>query len=342
MEDGEPGPRQGVGFQLRYRLLDGRHGVDDIGAGFALSIERHRRLAEYADIGARLLMREGHGRDVADDHPPEPAAVIVANAAQHHLFDLAGLHELALGAHDVTAFAFLDIARGGRDVGASQGVDHLGHGQAVARHAIRVDGDLQLALAAAIHVDPGDALHPLQPILHRVLDEITEGVDRAIIAVGALDDEPGDRVVLGARRAEGRLIGLIRIGGDPVQPIGDQEEGAIHILADLELECDAAAAILGARRHLLDALQAAQHLFLLVDDLALDLCGGGTRPAGSDGNDRLSNVGRELDRDSVERDEPKQQRHQHRSDDGDRTLDGYPNKIHPWNAHMWNVHIIDF
>ena len=329
MTNGEPGSRQGIGFQLRYRLFDRRHGVDDIGAGFALGVDCHRRLAEDADIGARLLMREGHGRDVADNHPPEPAAVVIAHAAQHHLLDLAGLHELALGAHDVTALAFLDIAGGGRDVGASQGVDHLGHGQAVARHAIRVDGDLQLALAAAIDVDPGDPLHPLKPVLNRILDEITEGVDRAIIAIGALDDEPGDRVVLGARRAERRLIGLIRISGNPVQPIGDQQECSIHVLADLELERDAAAAILGARGHLLDALQAAQHLFLFVDDFALDFGRGSTWPAGSDGNDWLSNVGRELDRDSVERDEPKQQRHQHRSDDGDRTLDGYPNKIHP-------------
>ncbi len=249
-------------------------------------------------------------------------------AADHDLADLLGLGELALGAHHVAPLALVDVAGGHRDVGGAQGVDHVGDGQAVARHALRIDDHLQLALAAAIDVDIGHAADPFQPVLDGVLDEVPIGVDRPVVAFFPGQDEPGDRAVLGGRRGQGRLVGLVRVAVDAVQPVRDQQQRAIHVLADLELERDLGRTVAGAREHPLDALQATQHVFLLVEDLALDLDRCCARPLGRDHDDRLAHVGGELNRDRGQRHRAEHQRHQDCCDDRDRPFDRQPDQVH--------------
>ena len=71
-----------------------------------------------------------------------------------------------------------------------------------------------------------------------------------------------------------------------------------------------------------------EHLLLLSDDLALDLGGGCARPVSLDVEDRLADIGRELDRDRLQRDEAEHDHHQNRRDDRDRTVDGQPDQVH--------------
>ena len=49
-------------------------------------------------------------------------------------------------------------------------------------------------------------------------------------------------------------------------------KGFVHVGGNTELEGDRTAAVLGLAGHLGQAFDAAQHLFLTVDDFALDLC----------------------------------------------------------------------
>ncbi len=204
----------------------------------------------------------------------------------------------------------------------------LGDGQSVASHLGRLDGDLDLALAAAIDVHLADPGHALQPVLDHVLDEVAELVDRALVALGPGDDEPGDGVVLAAGGLERGLVGLVGIAGHPVQPVGDQQQGAAHIGADIEFERHPTASLLGLAGDVGEAGNAGQDLFLLVGDFPLHLCRGGAGPVRGHADDRPVDVGRELDRDGVEGDQAEHHHHQDRGDHGDGPLDRGPDRVH--------------
>ena len=320
--------RNGAGVELRHRLFHALHGLDHVGAGLAHGVDGERGLAELADTGDGLLVAVGDGGDVAHGDAANPAGEGIAVGAQHDAGDTLRRVELAVGADHVAALALVDIAGRDRGVGPPQRVRDLGHGEAVAGHALGIDRDAKLPRGAAEHVHASHARHPLQAFLNHVLDEVAVGVDGAVVAGLAREDEPGDGLVLGAGGADDGLSGVARLVGHAVKAIGHEHERAIHVGADGELQLDFANAVVRRADHAVQPLEALEHLLLLRDDLALDLGGRGARPVGLDGEQRLADVGRELDRDRLQRDETEHDHHQDRGDDRDRPVDGQPYQVH--------------
>ena len=327
LED-KPRLRNCRGVQLRHGLLYARHGLDHVGAGLAHRVDGQRRLAELANAGDGLLVAEGDGGDIAHGDPADPARERVAVGAQNDAGDPLGRVELTVGANHVAALPLLDIAGRDRGVRPPERVCDLGHGEAVAGHARGIDRDPKLLRGAAEHIHPRHARHPLEALLDHVLHKIAVGVDRALVAGFAGEDEPGDRLVLRPGRADDRLGGVVRLVGHPIQSVGHQHERLVHIGPDGELQLDLANAIVGRSDHAAQPLEAFEHLLLLRDDLALDLGWRRAGPEGLDGEDRLADIGRELNRDRLQRDEAEHDHHQDRGDDCDRSVDGQPYQVH--------------
>ena len=320
--------RHHVGLQLRHRFANPRHGLDDVGAGLALGAHAEGWFAVVANIRDGFLVAELDLGDVFHGDPREAARYGVFDAAQHDGANPLDGIEFGFGAHHIAPLALVDVAGRDRQVGDAHGGDHSRHGEAEAGHALGVDGDAQLALGATVDVDPGDARHALETVLQDVGREVAEGVHLARVAIEPGQHEPGDRLVLGAGGAERRLIHLVGVAGHPVEPVGHQQQGAVHVLADLELEGQARPSVLGTALDLGHALETLEHLFLAVDDLAFDFGRRPAQPVGGDGNDRPADIGRELNRDGLERQQAEHHRHQHRRDHGDRTLDGCLDQVH--------------
>ena len=299
-----------------------------IGAGLADGADRHRRPAERADAGGGIFISEPHIADIAERDARQTAGGEVLSAAQQDGANAIRRFQLGIGAHDIAALSFGDVAGGDRGIGAPQRGHHIGHGEAVARHLFRIHGHAQFALRAAIHVNPGDARHALEAFLDDIFDKITIFVHRANIALLALNDEPGDGRVLGAGGTNRRLVGFLWIAVDAVETVGHEQQRPIHIVADIEFQRDLRAVVLRLADHAGQAFQALQDLLLAVGHFALDLGRRCAHPVCGDGEHRLAHVGRQLNGDCLKCDEAEQENHQYRRDDGDRPRNGKADEIH--------------
>ena len=152
----------------------------------------------------------------------------------------------------------------------------------------------QLSFAATEHVNPSYTGYPFQPFLDHVLDEISIAMYRAIVAFQPLQNEPGDGVVLGTGTFQCRFICLVRVTADAIESVGDQQQGAVHILPDPELQGDLATAATGTADHALQSLDTFERIFLGIDNFALDFGRCRTEPLGSDGDDRGAHVRSQL------------------------------------------------
>ena len=74
-------------------------------------------------------------------------------------------------------------------------------------------------------------------------------MDRPVIAGQGLQHEPGDTVIIGTGRAECRLVGLIGITTDLIEPVGNQQQGAVHVCGDIELQLNRTATGFGTAAH---------------------------------------------------------------------------------------------
>ena len=134
-------------------------------------------------MGAGLGVVEGQCGDIAHGDPGNGAGQRVAGAAQQHIGDGLRIIEFTFGADDVATLAFLDVAGGQRDVGRAQGAEHLPDGDAVGRHALRINDDLQFAFRAAVHIDETHARYALDALLDHIVGEVAIGVHRAAVVV---------------------------------------------------------------------------------------------------------------------------------------------------------------
>ena len=291
LAQGEPGARHGGFVQLGHGRIDALHHFDDVGAGLALGVEGNGGHAEQPDGRGRVLVTVGDIGDVAHRDPRQSPARPVRVGAQDHIADGVQGVQLALDADHVAPLTFLHVARGHRGVGPTQRLDHVAHREPVTGEQLRLDGYLNFPLAAAVDGDPADARHAFDTVLDHVLDKIAELMNRPFVAFGPVYDEPGNRLVLAARGVQGRLVGLVGITVDPVKPVGNQEQGPVHVGADREFERQAVAPRFGPPGDRGQALQPGHFLFLAVQDFALDLGGGGARPRRGHRDDRAVDVG---------------------------------------------------
>ncbi len=209
--------------------------------------------------------------DIAERDASDAAVFAVRVRAQDHVEDLIRGVEVTLGAHDVGALSLLDVAAGDGGVFRAQPIDHVADSQAELGELLGRHDDAHLALGLAEDVDAGNARDALDPFLDDIFEEVAIGDEIPVVSLLASQYEPGDRVVVGARGAQRRLVGFLRVSRHPVEPVRNQQQRAVHVLAWREFERDigapgARAALDGA--HALDPLE---DLLLAIDDLALDL-----------------------------------------------------------------------
>jgi hypothetical protein len=261
-------------------------------------------------------------------HPRQPAGRSVVGRPEDDLANLLEPVQLAFGADHVAALALVYVAGGNRGVGGAHRLGHVADRQAEAGEQLRLHRDVDFLFAAAVDGHPADARYPLDAVLDDILDEVAEFVHRPLVALGPADDEPGDRAVLAAGGVEGRLVGLLGIAGHPVETVGHQQQGPVHVGADGKLQGDAAAPLFGAPGDLAQALQAGHLLFLPVGDLALDFGRRRAGPIGPHRNDRTVDVRGQLDRDVLERHQAEHHHHEHGRDHRDRPVYGSADEVH--------------
>ena len=160
-----------------------------------------------------------------------------------------------------TSGVVLGTAGGG--VGGSGGIagsggtaGQAGQGRKIdpkGRDPIRVKGDAELAVPAAIDVRRRDTGDLLDPGLDDFLHEVLIAGDVAIVSRKGADREPRDR------RAEASPSGidnrLVHVGGvawHPVQPIHDLDQRALEACVNAEVKGDGGIAPAGGGLDLLD------------------------------------------------------------------------------------------
>ncbi len=277
-------------------------------------------LAEGPDHIAALAFPEVAGGGVlvlgdqgaADVHDGEPSGRELLRIDDH-------LHLLLLAAVDV----------GVRDAGhpLEAGFDDVlgelaeaGHGDRLGQEGVQL-GVLVGGILQPLHgeggvarVDGLDRLRDHRRELGMSLAELGDLLPRRVLLA---EDEPGDRAVGEVRGADDRLVGVLGILADLLEPGVDQQEGLGHVGPDGELHRDPAHRVHRLGRHLGDALDPFELLLLLLDDLALDLLRAGPRPARLDGDRRDLDLGCELGRHPEDGDEPEEGHQQ----DADRHFD---------------------
>ena len=181
---------------------------------------------------------------------------------------------LLLAADLAAAAAEIDVGR------AHLAVD-LGGGDAERQQPVGIEQDADLAVDAAVALDPADALEALQLALDHVVDVPGkllqrharrgrgEGEDRLALDVDALDD---------------RLVDVARqVGADLVDRVLDVVEGAVLVHLEAELDQRLRLAVGHGRDDVLDAGDVGDGVLDLLGDLGLEL---GRRRARLDDGDR--------------------------------------------------------
>ena len=294
--------------QFRRGLLQAGHDPQHIDARLALGVDRDGRRApgqhKALFVGPAFLDR-GHiaqidrsARAPFQDHPAQITRLIFAGEAQA-VFTLAHIGETA---GDIRA-------------GAGQ-LHHPIELHAEARHLVGIKGDPELPLAAAIDLRAGHARHALKTRLHDLFNIIFVGLDRSFIARRGLDDEPGDGPRVLPDRRDRRLGGVSGIIGDLIEPVHHLDQGAPHVHIDREAQIDLGPPLKGLRANLGQARQAAQHIFLDLDDLGLHLIGRGRAPVGGDRDLRLLDLGGKLDGQARQADQAEDQDQRQRDQQG--------------------------
>ena len=236
--------------------------------------------------------------------------------------------ELRFRPHHIPAFSLFNVTARDCDIGRSHPRQNFGDGQAIARHLRRVDDDPNFFGAAPINLRCRNAWHTFQALAHNVDRKVAVVVHRFVVAGLACQMEPSDTVVFRPGNFQARLVRLVRVARDTVQPIGDQEQRLIHVGADREFQFQARLALQRAAFNTLQAGEAFHLLFLQIKDLALDLRRRRTEPCGADIDDRPRDIWGQLNRDRLQRDQTKEHRHNDGGDDGSRSVDGELDQIH--------------
>ena len=148
-----------------------------------------------------------------------------------------------------------------------------------------------------------------------------EFTDLLGLGLASAEDEPGNRPIGGAGRADQRLVRVNRVFRHLLQAAVHLQQRLLHVRADLEFQRDGAGRVLAFGSHLRQALDALQELLLLADDLAFDFLRAGARPARGDGDRRDLHLRRQLHGHAQQRNDAEQRDDQHADRDFDRIVD---------------------
>ena len=191
-----------------------------------------------------------------------------------------------------------------------------------------IDNDSQLAFAATKGISAADTGYPLQPVANCIFDKIAVFVNWPVVARYAFQNKPGNRIVFTTGCGQTRLVGFVRVATDPVQPVGDQQQGPVHVHLNPELQGDLSLSVLRRADHLLQSFQAFQSVFLAIDDFPFNFRRSSSKPAGFDGNDGAAHIGCQLHRNGPQRQYAEHDDHQDSGDNGDGPVNRGADQIH--------------
>ena len=184
---------------------------------------------------------------------------------------------------------------------------------------VGVEGDAHFVLAAAVGIRLGDARDAFDAGLHDFAHEVGVAGHRPLIARLAGQREPGDlRAETVLAGVDARLRDVGRIARHLVEAVDDLDQRALQVGVDGEHQVDIAATTRGRGLHFLEPRNAAQGIFLRLDDLRFDFLGRRRAPAGADLDERLLHVRDHLNGQADHRHGAHQHNQQYGSDDRDR------------------------
>src|SRR5262249_23467421 len=186
--------------------------------------------------------------------------------------------------------------------------------EAVGDQAVRVDRDLDLALAVADERDGADVLDRLQPALDPLVGQLGDLARGA----AARDHQRHDRRRIHVELLDHRRLGARReLGDDRGHLLPDVVGGGLDVPVEDEGDEDLGAALDRGGAQLVEAADGVDDLLDPLRDLALDLLGAGAGQPGGDRDGRDVDLGKEVEAEIAVRGDPQHhQRHdQHRRED---------------------------
>ncbi len=299
----------------RQRLVERRR--DDQGVRLGLLVEQHRDHRGAAEQGGalRLLDRVDHPGDVGDAHRRPTGQADVGR------LDVVQLLELAVDPQAQLQRPLAHPAAGERDVAAHQRPADVLDVDAVDRHLAAVGLDQDLAVGAAHHLGPADAVHLLEGRLHHLAGELGQGLETA----GSLEHQDADRPrarVPAQDHRPVRGLGKVVAEGHPVDRLAQMEVGEVHLGAPLVLDGDDRDALAGPRQHVADPGLGGDRLLEALGDEAFQVLGGDVLVDREDGEPRVDDRRQQIDRQPRVAQAADQQQRREQHADRDRALEG--------------------
>jgi len=310
--------RDDLGFLERGQPAGHGPGDGD-GVGVAFLVDRHLDTLAPVEPGDHLavLGSADHLGDVLQAHLPAP---LVADDDPAHLSER---FEFIQGADHVARFLVVQGAGGHVQVFALEDIRDLGDRDVQLGELLLVDVDLDLFLEAAHHLDGGHAVHRLQVLLQLLLGEEPEHAQ-----VGQpLQPDAHDGV---AGRVEPQDHGFFGVTGQlhEVELLPYIQHRQVHVGVPVEFQDDLG---LSRSRDRADPGEAGDHTDSLLDrlrDQVLDFLRRGVGVGGVDGQGRVGDVGQQVERQAVERDDPEQDHRHHEHGHGDGSRDRAADIVH--------------
>ena len=312
---------QHIPVEFRDPLPEFFHHLNHVGAGLAPHRHSQHVVAQRGDEGSLFLVALDHGGHVADKDRP---TLVIPDHRVLHLFDMLVLTHRTVG---VIAFPLGNGARGDTQVLAPDGPLQVLKGQTPRRQSLRVHQDMQFAFTSPINVQRCDPRYAFQERLDVVIHIVIQG--RGLLVRPPLENQPGDGGLV--RRFGGlndRLLHLFGISAHLAHLLRHVAQGVVLVHPHEELQSDSRFVFSGGGGHLPQVGHALELLLLTLDDLALDLLHAGPGPVRGHRHDRLIHVGRKLNGNPKDAQDPEQ--HEKDYPDGDLygVLNGKANNGH--------------
>ena len=130
---------------------------------------------------------------------------------------------------------------------------------------------MHLSFYPSTHKEVGHPLHTLKILPHFIFEIGSIGMDRGRVILLRFEDDPDDRRGGSACGIDDGFLHIFRIGGDFIQFIRYPEKGVIHMGSHPEPQGQGSLIVGGGALHLHQPGNPFEDLFLLFDNLALNL-----------------------------------------------------------------------
>ena len=310
----QPVVRGHVVGELLKPLVDGRRHRHGVRVAFLVQGDLDGLGALHAHDAVALLVALLHLRQVLQ---PQNAAALLEDDGVADVFH--GL-ELVHRPHQVFLAAIGQPPAGEIDVGRQQALAELLHVHADLRQTLLIDVDRHFVLVAAADQHGGNARHRIQALLHHLLGEAAQLLQRGDAVVlrrfHQRDGGADDGVEVRIQAQNGRAFDVQRQLHE-VQFLAHLHGGVVHVRAPGELQHQIRAFGGGNRVHAAHAVDDANALFEAPGDLLFHLAGRRALEVGAHGEGRIGEFRQQIQAQPVQGQAAEKGHGQGRHGDGD-------------------------